>query len=428
MPALYPLSRTTTPQADPGLAHTLPISDVNDLQAMQNNLSGNYYLTGNIDASITSTWDGGAGFVPITTFTGTLDGCGYTISNLWIHRYSWVGLFNTIHAGAKVANLLLSNINYYGDMKIGALCSSVYIDTNDDILIQNVHATGVIGGNPVSKGLQSCGGLLGSCAYSTGTGTIYVYDSSAGVTIDQTYSNDQKRGGFVGAAEKCVVFYNCHATGDFINPADEFRSYMGGFAGWIEHVSCTYCYATGNVDGGQKYSAVGGFSGHVHDSIISRCYATGNVQGDHYIAGFIGIFSGVLGDFINDCYATGNATAYMGTASGVGGFVGQTNGCNYENCYSIGSAVGIDAGGLIGGCAGGDVYNSYWDKESSGNMTSAKGEGHNTIWFKTQTHFIGWDFLLVWYMPSYGKQAIMGRPRGSYPVGCKHTALRNVYI
>ena len=114
--ATYPTLRTTTAQADPGLTHTLAISNVTELQAMQDNLASNYYLTGNIDASATSGWNGGAGFVPIGTFglkfTGTFDGCGYTISNLYINRNSTgQGLFQAIGANAKVANVTLSNVD-----------------------------------------------------------------------------------------------------------------------------------------------------------------------------------------------------------------------------------------------------------------------------------------------------------------------------
>ena len=92
----YPLLRTTADQADPQLPHVTPISSVEELQAMNANLTGNYYLTCDIDASATSTWNGGEGFAPIGDYTistsyatlanrfrGTFDGCGYTISNLY---------------------------------------------------------------------------------------------------------------------------------------------------------------------------------------------------------------------------------------------------------------------------------------------------------------------------------------------------------
>jgi len=72
--------------AAPSLTHTTPIANVTDLQNIKNDLDGNYYLTNDIDASATIGWNGGAGFEPIDDFIGTLDGCGYKISNLYINR------------------------------------------------------------------------------------------------------------------------------------------------------------------------------------------------------------------------------------------------------------------------------------------------------------------------------------------------------
>src|SRR5260221_5561131 len=75
----------------PALANTTVINNIFDLQNIQNDLSGNYVLGGNIDASVTASWNGGAGFSPLGTlysnccvsphpFVGVLDGQGYTIS------------------------------------------------------------------------------------------------------------------------------------------------------------------------------------------------------------------------------------------------------------------------------------------------------------------------------------------------------------
>ncbi|WP_210235810.1 hypothetical protein, partial [Mesorhizobium sp. M1C.F.Ca.ET.204.01.1.1] len=52
------------------------------LQGIKNNLSGNYVLGADIDASDTSTWHSGAGFEPIgagliNLFSGTFDGLGH---------------------------------------------------------------------------------------------------------------------------------------------------------------------------------------------------------------------------------------------------------------------------------------------------------------------------------------------------------------
>ena len=94
-----------------GYAQTA-ISTCTGLQNIQSNLSGSYYLTGNIDCSATSTWNGGQGFAPIGTFTGIFDGNGYSINNLYINRNNVMGaLFHTA-LNATIKNVNLVNVNF----------------------------------------------------------------------------------------------------------------------------------------------------------------------------------------------------------------------------------------------------------------------------------------------------------------------------
>src|SRR5262249_49254137 len=64
------------------------VNTVVDLQNIQTNLSGNYALGRNIDASATANWNGGAGFAPIgnskASFAGIFDGQGLRIDGLTI--------------------------------------------------------------------------------------------------------------------------------------------------------------------------------------------------------------------------------------------------------------------------------------------------------------------------------------------------------
>ena len=60
------------------------------LQAMATNLTGNYALGKDIDASATVGWNGGAGFTPVgkstNTFTGNFDGQKHQHSRTIRHR------------------------------------------------------------------------------------------------------------------------------------------------------------------------------------------------------------------------------------------------------------------------------------------------------------------------------------------------------
>lgn len=438
--AVYPLLFGTTPQADPGLTHTTAISNVTQLQAMT--VSGNYYLTGNIDASITSTWNGGAGFDPIGTnlipFVGTFDGCGYTISNLFINRASSrQGLFGFAEPPAKIANVTLSVDITAGGSSIGGLVGFCQANDTGDVLIQNCHTSGNVD-NYSHENLFWRGGLVGIIRREPGHtgGYVYVYDcsSSCSITIDENAST--YIGGLIGTADHAYII-NCHASGNISN-AGYTGSYVGGFLGGSAFVLSDqdlhiyFCYATGNVLGGSD-DFFGGFAGLFQDGTeINSCSATGDVSGGSNVGGFVGLVDGSTTDvYISNCYAQGDVTA---TTANAGGFCGSADDSedHFENCYSIGSVSSpSNEGGFIGlASAVTDVISSFWDEQASGITTTSynKGVGEGTRFFSRQANFPGWDFVNVWYLPASGKQVVLGKPRCSYLVGSRHTTQRRCYI
>ncbi|HEX6735208.1 MAG TPA: filamentous hemagglutinin N-terminal domain-containing protein, partial [Azonexus sp.] len=126
-----------------------------DLQGMQGDLSGRYALGSDIDASATSTWEGGAGFLPIgsssTEFTGRFDGLGHTISYLKIDRPATddVGLFGATSV-ASLRNVGLTGAWISGYENVGAL-----VGWHSDGSIVASYATGYVRGN----GYYDVGGL-----------------------------------------------------------------------------------------------------------------------------------------------------------------------------------------------------------------------------------------------------------------------------
>ena len=106
-----------------------------DLQGINGNLSGYYALGSNIDATATSSWNGGAGFAPIGNsipyFTGSFNGLGHTISNLTINRPSTgdVGLFAATNVGAVIQNVGLVGGSVSGGYATGGL-----VGTPDEII------------------------------------------------------------------------------------------------------------------------------------------------------------------------------------------------------------------------------------------------------------------------------------------------------
>jgi hypothetical protein len=90
-------------------------------------LSANAELVNNIDASGTSSWNGGAGFVPMgnnsTNFTGIFNGQGHAINHLTINLpgSGYVGLFGYSASGSVVENVGLVDDSVSGAALVGGL-------------------------------------------------------------------------------------------------------------------------------------------------------------------------------------------------------------------------------------------------------------------------------------------------------------------
>jgi len=333
--------------------------------------SASYVLVNNIDASVTSTWNGGAGFSPIGTistgfsslsegFTGVLDGQGHTISGLVINNsaYAEAGLFGQLSTNAIVANLTISGASVtdlatspnYNFASVGVLAGSAYAAT-----ISNVHTSGSV------AGATNTGGLLGDASGTTITGS----SSSASVT-------GLNAGGLVGITETSnVQVSQSYATGTVFGV-----SMAGGLIGESAG-SVTQSYATGYVSGGNE---VGGLVGE-NAGTISQSYASGTVDGPRSAS----IVGGLVGkndynNTISYSYATGEVLADMAPQfSGIvaaGGLVGSNYGSINES-YATGAinVNGTDVGGLVGLCSGCSVTNSYWDSYSTG-QAYALGDGY----------------------------------------------------
>ncbi len=129
------------------------ISNVTQLQNMNENLSAHYELVNDIDASETKNWNNGSGFIPIGRyFTGSLDGQGYNIIDLYIYRPNsyYVGLFESIWENGSIINIGLVNVNVNGGTSVGGLAGQNFRGK-----IANSYITGNVSGK------KEIGGLVG---------------------------------------------------------------------------------------------------------------------------------------------------------------------------------------------------------------------------------------------------------------------------
>ncbi|MFY7924999.1 MAG: MBG domain-containing protein [Aquidulcibacter sp.] len=263
---MRPILRSEAATAVDGV---ITIRNLNQLQLMNINLTGQYRLAGNIDASATDVsanspspgiWSSN-GFVPVGTsaerFTGSLNGAGYVINGLRINRptLDYVGLIGYAGSGSSISNLGLVGGSVTGRYQVGGL-----VGENKGSITQS-YATGAVTSN-----IDSVGGLVGVNSGS----------------ITQSYATGAVNG----------------------------TSFLGGLVGY-SNGTITQSYATGAVMGSSNQ--VGGLVGG-NRGTITQSYATGAVTGSsNQVGGLVGGNFGTITQSYWDTQTTGRTTSDGGT-------------------------------------------------------------------------------------------------------------------
>ena len=305
------------------------VNNVLGLQNISTNENGTYALNQDIDASATAGWNNGAGFTPISSFSGLLDGQNYTISGLTINSStgSNVGLIGTNNG--TIENLTLSGGSVTSNASnVGALAG-----TNNGTVSNVSSSINVTGG---TKGTQWVAGLV---ADNYGS----VLDSSTSGTVSGGTSTWERVGGVVATNE----------LGATVNSTSS-ATVTGGRSGWND---------VGGVVA-TNYGSVGDLS------------STGTVisdggSGSYNIGGVVGINWGTIGS------STSSATLVDRTgASGWFGLVAGTNEGSIEGVIVTGSIFGTNNGGsvvigLVAGTNSGTIDSSAaYGSVTGGNFTS----------------------------------------------------------
>ena len=129
---------------------------------------------------------------------------------------------------------------------------------------------------------------------------------------------------------------------------------------------------------------VGGLVGH-NRGTVSTSYVSGQVTGTRNVGGLVGLNE--FSSTITASYASGRVTGN----DAVGGLVGLSFISTITASYATGqvtrsSSVG-GVGGLVGASAGGTPTNSYYDRETSGQSDTGKGEPKTTVELQTPTDY-----------------------------------------
>ncbi len=384
-------------------AHFSSSYDIYTLEELRDlpvaDLDGIYNLMADIDASETSSWNGGAGFIPIGTdddpFTGIFNGNGHKISNLTIARgdESNVGLFGCVDANGEINDLTLISPTVTGAYYVGALVGLMGNGSVSNSTVTNVTVTGSFNYNTVSQ-FSSIGGLIG-CNYGTlsnvsSSGTVNALDNysyvggligfDAGYILTATskcavggslkenyvgglcgYEGGQATavtangdviggyyvGGLMGAVGTPAVIENGRATGNVSTLADissgetyiKVGGLVGDNAGFVKNSVAGSMVMNGSVQG-----YTGGFAGE-NFGAIEGSWCNGETAGQSYTGGFVGINKGS----IERCHSASELNSGMTQDENwIGGFVGYNDG-SIASCYATENIFGADyAGGFVG--------------------------------------------------------------------------------
>ncbi len=341
-----------------------------DLQGINGNLAGRYVMGGDIDASATSGWNGGLGFAPLSTFTGSFEGFGHTVSNLTINRPTndFIGMF-AVASNATIRNIGLENAAVTGQNGTAGLVGLASGSTR----IVNSYVTGEV------KGVSGVGGLVGQALGSLSLSGSHATSNVSGV---------QSVGGLLGSSTVSVLDIsntlagysyasgNVTATGSHVGGIIGYQ--YGGVVNIVDYTSTAEVVGGGRVGGllGISDSAtlnitntiagnvsasggeVGGFVGMQFGGTIgiNGSMHAGNVTGNSYVGGLVGNnFIGTL-DIHNS--TAGSVTGSNGI---VGGLVGYATATHISNSYVTNAVTGtIYTGGLVGSAGGTSTINDSY--------------------------------------------------------------------
>jgi len=324
------------------LASPYGICDCSMLQNVSHNVSAYYMLLKNIDCSATSTWNSGAGFLPIGSyaapFTGSLDGNNYSINGLFIDMEDtdYVGLFSSVSNSPGITNLLLTDTNITASNYVGGITGYLY-----NTLISNSSVAGTV----TAIGSES-GGLVG---------TAGAAPKGTDGNISSSYFSGTVNG-FISA---------------------------GGLVGHMYRGTINLSYSTGTING--TYSGAGGLVGNFlggllsatdKNSFILESYSTSAINGVDNSGGLVGYS---YGGFLTDAYSSGAVT---GNAA-VGGLIGDSA-VKITNSFATGAVSGAGLLGELAGMkeSGGTFTTSYWLYTPSG-PTSCYSDGNTGCTIKT---------------------------------------------
>ena len=310
------------------------VEDVEQLQAINTNLRGNYALRNSIDATSTEQKD----FISIGSdnskaFTGNFDGIDYNIFGLTIKNGGEnTGLFGYTN-NATISNVTLVGGSITGSNNVGAVVGNA-----NNTILNNVVNSAAVSGN------SNVGGIVG-----TADGTTVENAINTG-TIEGNSTIETNVGGLIGEMKDS-------------DTADNYKSQIIGNS-----------YNLGDVSGNGHN--VGGLVGHAVNSVIGNegenaqlVYNRMDVTGAYNVGGIVG---NMVGSIVQNAENSGTVLASGYTN---GKYIFHTDNAAFDgNGDKLGEKdVYIANAGGIAGTSSDD--STITDVLNTGNVSSSKQDG-----------------------------------------------------
>lgn len=345
------------------------VEDIEQLQAVNDNLSGQYALRNSIDATATQDWndqdtsiDVKEGFASIgntdKAFTGKFDGLDYNIFNLNINRDTEknVGLFSVVGDNAVIRNVTLVGGSIKGQSNVGALAGSV----SDNAQISNIMNSASVTGSS-----SNVGGIIGSAGDSVFENLV-----NTGTVAGTAENTENNAGGLIGSLSGGTLSGTSYNLGGVTGKGYN----VGGLVGTASNAALggedDFIYNRLNVSGAYN---VGGIVGSMTNTTVKNAENSGNVTAKGHMNGTYTYHSAH--------YASGGTTTadvYIANAGGIAGKSDSTGEKkseikNVQNSGDVSSGTDTENGytyytaGNVGGIVGSAVDTSISDATNEEN-------------------------------------------------------------
>jgi len=389
------------------------VNDWYDLDAVRDNPSGRYRLMNDLHSGSPGYWTVAGsighyrrGWEPIGTssdpFTGSFDGHGYKISDLFINRpdEDEVGLFGCVGEGGVINDIEVVNAAVTGRQYVAGVVGS-----NLGTLSNCCFSGGVNGDQGLGALTGVNFGTIRNCHYKYSEVVINAVNTiTIGALFDEDFQQWLAAGKFLDIGQRLPQENGCYLVNDVSHlkellafgqdsslrfrltddldlggEANFYIPYLAGEFDGNDHRIMNFTFDSDSasqvglfgylapggkvtqlgvesVDVTGTYIAAGLVGGN--NGVVSGCYCSGNIAGDDCVGGTIGYnWNGS----VSNTYSAGSVAGERD----VGGLVG-INGGAVTNCHSSSMINGWDSVGGLAGTSKGSVANSY----SSGPVTA----------------------------------------------------------